>query len=327
MGLVLSVVSCTPKQEVIRKDYRGPALGTTYSIITFGNESVDFTEAIDSVFTVFNQSMSTYIEDSDISKINDGDSTVVVDQMFYEVFETSKSIWKATEGYFDPTVGILVDAWGFGPGPTLDMDSIKVDSLLQYVGLEKVRLMQDDRLQKDNKYIRLDFNAIAKGYSVDRLAEMLEKKGVLSYLIEVGGELRSKGINLDKQKAWNVGIDDPRNTEGRSILRVISLSDLAMASSGNYRKFRVNPETGQKYVHTIDPHTGYTRSSNILATSVLASTCMVADAFATAFMAMPLEKSEQILKRNSELEGYIVYIDSVGQIQEFMTPGFKKLVQ
>lgn len=327
LGIVLCFLACNPRTEPIRKDYQGPALGTTFSIITYSEESVDISQGIDSVFAVFNQSMSTYIPDSDISKINAGDSTVVVDAMFREVFETSVAIWKSTDGYFDPTVGILVDAWGFGPGPAIVMDSVAVDSLLRFVGLEKVRLLPNNRVKKQFSSVRLDFNAIAKGYSIDRLAEMLDRKGILNYLIEVGGELRSRGINLDKQKAWNVGIDDPRIIDGRSIIRIIALSDLSMASSGNYRKFRIDPDTGQKFVHTIDPHTGYTRSSNILATSVLASACMDADAYATAFMAMPLEMSQQILNRNSELEGYIVYIDSLGQVQEFITPGFEKFLQ
>jgi thiamine biosynthesis lipoprotein len=175
--------------------------------------------------------------------------------------------------------------------------------------------------------MRLDFNAIAKGYAVDRLGVMLEDKGAADYLVEVGGELRTLGINQLKGQPWVVGIDDPQVLEGRKIKQVITLSDRSMASSGNYRKFRLDSITGKKYVHTIDPLTGYTRDSQILAVSVLAETCMRADGFATAFMAMELEASKRILEADDTLEGYIIYLDESGATSEYMTPGFKAVLQ
>jgi thiamine biosynthesis lipoprotein len=271
--------------------------------------------------------MSTYIPDSDISRINRGDTTLQVDAMFREVFEQATTVYHASSGSFDPTVGILVDAWGFGPGEAMALDSLKVDSLLQYVGFDKVELRADNRVRKQHPAIRFDFNAIAKGYAIDRLAVMLEKKGVPNFLVEVGGELRTRGGNPDKNKPWTVGIDDPQVTEGRVIKQVVALEDRSMASSGNYRKFRVDPETGEKYVHTIDPRSGYTRNSNVLATSVVAPTCMIADAYATAFMAMDLVDSRELLEEDSDLEGYIIYIDDSGETQEYMTPGFAALVR
>jgi thiamine biosynthesis lipoprotein len=328
-GIFLTLIlflCCTSPTVLERQDFRGGALGTTYSIITYSETPIDFSKGIDSVFNVFNQSMSTYIPESDISKINAGDSTLQVDAMFREVFEQSRQIWEFSDGYFDPTVGILVDAWGFGPGVALPMDTVTVDSLLRYVGFEKVNLTSDNRVRKDYPQIQLDFNAIAKGYSIDRLAEMIESAGVVHYLIEVGGELRTGGINPDKKQSWSVGIDDPRVTDGRSVMRVVALSDRSMASSGNYRKFRVDPQTGEKFVHTIDPHTGFTRSSNILATSVIAPNCMLADAYATTLMAMELEKAKALLRAHKEIEGYIVYLDDSGNLQEFMTSGFEELI-
>jgi thiamine biosynthesis lipoprotein len=326
LPITLFILSCNSPVVLERQDFRGGALGTTYSIITYSVTPIDFSKGIDSVFTVFNRSMSTYILESDISKINAGDSTLQVDAMFREVFDQAREIWEFSDGYFDPTVGILVDAWGFGPGEAMPMDTVMVDSLLRYVGYEKVRLTGDNRVVKDYPQIQLDFNAIAKGYAIDRLAEMIKAAGVEHYLIEVGGELRTGGINPDKNQPWNVGIDDPRVTDGRSVMRVVALSDRSMASSGNYRKFRVDPETGEKFVHTIDPHTGYTRSSNILATSIIASNCMIADAYATTLMAMELGKAKDLLGAHKELEGYIVYLDKSGNLQEFMTNGFKELM-
>ena len=304
----------------------GGALGTSYSITYLTERELDIQSEIDSVFEVINHSMSTYIPDSDISKINNGDSTVRVDQMFREVFELSQEVHDNTNGYFDPTVGALVNAWGFGPGDIVKMDSSKVDSILQFVGLDKVRLNSDGTIAKKDPRIFMDFNAIAKGYAIDRLAILLDQKDIGNYLIEVGGEIISKGENKIKNKSWIVGIDDPQIEEGRRLKLTLQLADKAMASSWNYRKFRVDSITGQKYVHTIDPKTGYTRDSQILAVSVIANSCAKADAYATAMMAMELPESKKVLNQQEELDAYIIYLEKDGEVAEFMTPGFKKLV-
>lgn len=325
--LVLSVffLSCS-SEPVSMQRYTGGALGTSYSILAYAPERFDMQPEIDSVFSVVNRSMSTYIPDSDISRINDGDTTVVVDAMFREVFELSRELYEVTGGYFDPTVGILVDAWGFGPGTIQRLDSTKVDSLLHYVGLDKVTLGSDNRIRKTAPEIRIDFNAIAKGYAIDRLAIMLDEQGVEDYLVEVGGEVVTRGIHLQKQKEWTVGIDDPQVEFGRRIKLAIRLKDRAMASSGNYRKFRIDSITGEKYVHTIDPKTGYTKNSYILSATVLAPTCAEADAYATSFMAMPLEVSRVLIEEQEDLDVYLIYLDEEGELQEYRTPGFDSLV-
>ena len=311
----------------VKNQNRGNALGTTYSITYVSNKEVDYQKEIDSVFQVLNQSMSTYIPTSDISKINEGDSSVVVDNMFREVFEISTQVHEASHGFFDPTIGVLANAWGFGPGEQIALDSLKIDSLLGYVGWNKVRLNQDNTISKKHPAIRFDFNAVAKGYAIDRLGALLDAKGIANYLVEVGGEVLAKGTNLVSGNQWTVGIDDPQVEVGRQLKLIVSLEDKAMASSGNYRKFRIDPETGEKYVHTINPKTGYTKNSYVLATSVVANTCAVADAFATAFMAMDLEESKKVLEDHQELEAYIIHLDKNGVTQEFMTPGFEVLVK
>ncbi|WP_289644898.1 FAD:protein FMN transferase [Maribacter aestuarii] len=318
-------VSCN-EGNLVKNKATGQALGTTYSIIYFSNQEQSFETEIDSVFKAVNQSLSTYIPNSDISKINNGDSSVEVDHMFKEVFNLSKEIYKATDGYFDPTVGVLVNAWGFGPERKIEMDSVKIDSLLKYVGFDKVSLSQVGTIKKTHPNIYFDFNAIAKGYAIDRLAVMLDNQGIANYLIEVGGELVAKGQNKIKEKPWVVGIDDPEITEGRELKQVINLSDRALASSGNYRKFRIDERTGMKFVHTIDPKTGYTKNSNTLGVTVVANNCATADAYATAFMAMDLEKAFDVISKNRTLEAYIIYMDEQGQTQEFLTSGFEELV-
>lgn len=311
--------------QIIENRNSGPALGTTYNLIYLDGQELDFQTEIDSVFNSINQSLSTYISSSDISKVNGGDTTLVVDTMFREVFRLSKEIHRTTNGYFDPTVGTLVNAWGFGPGKQMELDSAKVDSLLQYVGFGKVELTSKNTIKK-NERIKFDFNAIAKGYAIDRLAVMLDEKGIENYLLEVGGEIVAKGENQIKQKRWTAGVNDP-NVENRMAYRAaVYLKDMAMASSGNYRHFRVDEKTGEKYVHTIDPITGFTKNSKVLGTTVIANNCAMADGYATAFMAMDLSETKKILKSTPSLEGYIVYLNDKGETKDFMTEGFKKLL-
>jgi thiamine biosynthesis lipoprotein len=330
--LVLGVVfglfySCSQNNaDAHRNENRGAALGTSYNVISITANEIDFQKDIDSVFIAINHSLSTYIPESDISRINQGDSLVVVDKMFEDVFELSKSIHADTEGYFDPTVGTLVNAWGFGPEQQITLDSLKVDSLLNYVGLDKVSINSEKQVVKTNKNIYLDFNAIAKGYAIDRIAAMLNAKGVKNYLIEVGGELVAKGRNIISNKSWVVGIDDPQMQTDRTTKILIHLNDRALASSGNYRKFRIDESTGKKYVHTVNPKTGFTQISNTLAVTILADDCATADAYATAFMAMNLDEAFKLINENKNLEAYIIYLDENGDAQEYLTKGFKDLV-
>ncbi|MBM1108066.1 FAD:protein FMN transferase [Aurantibacter crassamenti] len=325
MLLAFVITSCSSQPTLVKNQNVGGALGTSYSIIYISKGELDFQTQIDSVFAAVNQSMSTYIPTSDISKINVGDSTVVVDEMFKEVFELSKEVYQATNGFFDPTVGTLVNAWGFGPGKQIELDSAKVDSLLDYVGFEKVQLLANNTIKKQSSRIKFDFNAIAKGYSIDRLALMLDKKGIENYLVEVGGEVVAKGINSIKQKEWVIGIDDPE-AESRNPKKLIYLKDRAMASSGNYIKFRINEETGEKYVHTVNPKTGFTQNSSTLGATVFANNCATADGYATSFMAMNLSDVKIVLSKHQELDAYLVYSDENGGIKEFMTEGFRNRI-
>lgn len=321
------VLSCkTDKKEVVRNQSTGGVFGTSFSIIYLAEESLDYQQEIDSVFRAVNQSLSTYIPESDISKINLGDTTVLVDHMFREVFTLSRDIYEDTDGYFDPTVGTLVNAWGFGPGQEVAMDSTKVDSLLQYVGFDKVTITSKGTVSKADAAIYFDFNAIAKGYAIDRVAVLMDSKNIENYLIEIGGEVVGKGINTVKNKAWAVGIDNPQNELQRESKIAISLNDRALASSGNYRKFRVDETTGEKFVHTVDPITGFTKNSSTLGVTVLAENCATADGYATAFMAMDLESAKRIIESDSSLDAYIILLNEDGGLMEYMTDGFKKRI-
>lgn len=325
--LVAFLFSCKMKNGgfIVNKN-GGAAIGTFYQITYLSESELDYQVQIDSVFEVVNKSMSTYLEDSDISKINKGDSTLVVDAMFQDVFNQSREVYKRTNGYFDPTVGVLVNAWGFGPGNQIKLDSTRVDSLLSYVGFDKVTLTKNNTIKKEHPSIYFDFNAVGKGYNIDRLGVMLDQKGIENYLIEVGGEVLAKGKNLVSKKPWTIGVDDPEMGEERELKLVLAMENKAMASSGNYRHFRTDSITGEKYVHIINPITGFTKNSNVLGATVIAVTCAEADAFATAFMAMDLDDSIKLLTQQKELDAYIIYLDDNGDTKEFMTDGFKNLI-
>lgn len=321
---VLLMVSCEEK-SVEKIVYSGRAQGTTFHITYFDRSGANLENGIDSVFLAINRSMSTYLENSDISKINNGDSTLVVNDMFVDVFNISKKIHKKSSGYFDPTVGKLVNFYGFGPDKfSLEIDSANVDSLMQYVGFGKVELTAKHTIKKTNPEIYLDFNAIGQGYAVDRVAAVLDQKNIQNYLVEVGGEMVASGRNLASGKKWRVGIDDPNNTlKNRTLSAIVELQNQALSTSGNYRKFRIDSVTGEKYVHTIDPLTGYPAKNSLLSASVLAKNCTLADAYATSLMAMGLEKSKEFLKTVPEIDVYLIYAEK-DSIQIFMTEGFEK---
>ena len=306
---------------------QGEALGTTYSIKYYSEEDIPLEKALDSIFERVNQSMSTYREGSDISRLNRNDSLVRVDSLFQNVFKLSEKVYQESEGYFDPTVGKLVNFYGFGPEKEeITIDSVRIDSLRQYVGLDKIRITSEGEVKKDIPGIYIDFNAIAKGYTIDLIGHYLDSKKVNNYLVELGGELLARGENLEKQAVWTVGVDDPSQTEERTLTAAVQLKDRAMATSGNYRKNRLDPKTGKMYVHTVNPLTGYAEKSDVLSASVLAENCALADAYATAFMAMGLERSKEMLSKTEGVDVYLIYAGENGSIEEFTTPGFLEVL-
>lgn len=310
--------------EKVLMHHVGEALGTTYSIRYESDKN--FQNEIDDIIRRVNLSMSTYQPDSDISRLNAGEENMVVDSLFIEVFDTSKEIWKATNGYFDPTVGPLVNAYGFGPSNQIDTINPQViDSLRVFVGLDKITVYKDGTVIKNDPRVFIDFNAIAKGYTVDLIGRMLDQKEIKNYLIEIGGELLSKGTNQEKKSDWVVAIDHPLQKESREIIKTIYLKNMGMATSGNYRKTYTDSQTGEVYHHTINPKTGRPQVNNILSATVLAETAMLADAYATALLVMDFESSKNFLK-TTPMEVYMIYVDDDKNIQEYMTDGFKNRI-
>jgi thiamine biosynthesis lipoprotein len=309
------LIGCNKQQTIDKIQLQGAVFGTTYSII-YLNDDTNYQKEINSLFDEINTSLSTYSATSDISKINKGNTSIIVDDYFLEVFKKSKKIFAETNGYFDPTVGGLVNAYGFGPEHEIEeFTSNKLDSLMHFVGLNKVKIV-DRIVVKETPEIYLDFNSIAKGYAVDVIANFLEQKKLKNYLVEIGGEIRAKGTN-DKQNPWRIGIDDPNEDDTRTITRLIDLSNESIASSGNYRKFKIDAD-GNKFVHTINPKTGLARESNLLAATVIGKMdCADADGYATAFMAMGLEKTKKFVEENDSVKVILFYLNSEGKIEEF----------
>ncbi len=302
----------------------GEAQGTTWHISYLSYDNINYKTAMDSLLKKIDSSMSTYLPVSLISRLNNNDSTVFVDKYFTDVFNKSVEVSKRTNGLFDVTVGPLVNAWGFGFSKKEKVDSAMIDSLLHFVGYEMLKL-ENNKVLKEKPEIKLDFNAIAQGYSVDVLADYLESKGVKNYLVEIGGELKAKGKKYDED--WKVGIDQPNeNAVERKLEAVIALSNRALATSGNYRKFY--EEGGQKLSHIIDPRTGYPAKQNLLSTTVLADDGITADAYATAFMIMGLEQSKRFIVENKDLKLEVFFIyDENGKWKTYTSDKLKKQVK
>lgn len=314
-------------------------MGTTYHITYEDGLHRNFKKEVDSILIAINQDVSTYIKDSEISKFNFNQATEFSNDesepnYFLDVFFASQIIHKKTEGYFDPTVMPLVNYWGFGyqeKKPVNQIDSVRVDSLKQLVGLEKIKTdCQGDSnghncvFSKPNPAFQLDFSANAKGFAVDIIAEYFEEKDLKNFLIEIGGEVKTQGKN-SRGKIWTTAINTPKiNARLNDYEAIVFLENKAIASSGNYRNFyEVN---GEWYGHEINPKTGFPEKSNLLSVSVLADDCMSADAYATAMMVMGLEKSKALAERLDNIDAFFIFANESGELETFYTLGFEGIV-
>ena len=302
--LSLLLISCNVDSSNYKR-IQGDAFGTTYQVIVQSeSNSSKIKQSIDSIFEVVNNSMSTYRSNSIISKVNQSQNPVKVDSHFIEVFKKSKDIWKLSNGYFDPTAGSIVNLYGMGPNNKLQsINEYKIDSVMQYVGLDKVYLNQQNFIVKTDENVYIDFNAIAKGYSVDLIKDLLISINSNNFLIEVGGELITMGVN-EKNKKWKVAIQNP--VDLNSYYSEITLDGMSLATSGNYRKFRIDSETGVRYAHIVNPINGQSMSNNILSASVIANSCIEADAWATSLMLMDPMEAVEIINNIVDIEVLIL---------------------
>lgn len=299
---------------------QGTTMGTIpYQIKYIAKENLPLKPTIDSLLQAFNQSLSTYIPDSEISQFNKQSTFTFSSPYFYEVLKASQTVYEASDGLFDPTVSPLVDAWGFGSGRPIGPDSSQIDSLLHYVGFEKIEF-DSQEVRKKVDGLQLNFSAIAKGQAIDVIAEWLKGQDIADFMVEIGGEVYANGKNED-DVLWTIGIEVPNEYVAGDVYDALPLDNKGMATSGNYRNFLTID--GQKVSHTINPKTGFPEHSRLLSATVVAQNCMLADAYATACMAMGMEKSKTLAERHEDIEIYLIYSDESGNMQSYFSSGLQ----
>jgi thiamine biosynthesis lipoprotein len=336
---VISIISCTttPSEPVIETQLYsligGKTMGTTYSAKFDGDNTKEINDALDSLFLEINMAVSTYIDSSSISKFNQNREmkTSMKDDKhhFRTNYLKSREVYIKTDSLFDPTVMPLVNYWGFGYDGKKEITAIdknEIESILYYVGFWKTAVSAEKTdsiyvLMKLRHKTELDFSAIAKGYGADQAGKLLESKGIKNYLIEIGGEVYTKGLN-EAGKPWVIGVNTPKEeAKIHEFEAYVGLSGKGMATSGNYRNYY--EIDGEKFSHTINPKTGFPERSNLLSATIIADDCMTADAYATACMVAGLEKAIEIINNDDSLEGYFIFADKSGTLQSKYTEGFK----
>ena len=299
----------------------GTVFHTIYHI-TY-QDSRDFSSEINRLFREFDGSLSMFNDTSIITRMNNCDTTVVANNYFTTVFHKAMNVSKATDGAFDITVAPLVNLWGFGFKNSDNVSQQTIDSILQFVGYQKVQLDEDGRLHKLDPRTVMDASSIAKGYMSDVVAEFLQQQGVTNYMVEIGGEIALNGVNPNGN-AWGIGINQPTDDStqmNNELQNAIFLTHGGVATSGNYRNFYM--KDGKKYAHTIDPHTGYPIQQDILSSTVIAQDCMTADAYATAFMVLGKEKALEVLAKDSTLMAYFITEGENGNYDVVYSPALE----
>lgn len=318
----LLIMGCSNNPKPQKISFAGETQGTYYAVTYYDTEDKGLQPKIDSLLKAFDQSVSLWVSNSLISRINEGDSTAIPDEVFKFNFLLSKEISQKTNGYFDCTISPLVEAWGFSFKEKIKLDKVRIDSLRTLVDFRNVKLV-DGKVVKTDPRIRFDFNAIAQGYTSDLVADFLNSLNINQYIIDIGGEVFARGTKPDGSK-WRVGIERPKmnNTETRSVQQVVTLENKGLATSGSYRKYY--EEDGKRYSHAIDPKTGHPVTHNLLSVTVLANTAAEADAYATAFLVMGLEKSLNLLEQMDDLEAYFISWNADNTFETTSTPGMRK---
>lgn len=350
LAVAVLLVQCgspQPKEETSKDKvfdetvFSGEAQGTTYTIRYIG-DTTSYQTSVDSLLERFDKDLSNWREGSLINQINAHDRTDTVfafydsTKYFSVLFDVSREIWQKTEGAFDPTVYPLVELWGFGLTNRQEVNETMVEEVRSKVGMEPanvdmIEMNRDEyiydvtHIRKGQEGVRMDFNAIAQGFSVDLIGELLEERGIENYMVELGGEVYCKGVN-SKGTDWRIAVDKPKTEGEREFQAVLNVNNSGVATSGSYRKFY--EEDGVRYSHAIDPRTGYPVQHSLLSVTVMTSSCAFADAYATAFLVMGKEASQQFLEENADmgLEVYLIW-DEDGEFKTWSTPGMAEKIE
>lgn len=319
--LIVGTVVILKKQPPFLTN-EGLVFGTVYKITYQSDE--DLHASIKEVLQEVDNSLSPYNPNSIITRVNHNEDTTL-NAHFTEVFNLAQQISNETEGAFDITVAPLVNAWGFGFKHSLEVDSAVIDSLLRFVGHDKIQLTGGKVVKQDPRTI-LDCSAIAKGYGVDAVSKLLTSKGIQNYMVDIGGEVVVRGKN-PKMNRWRIGINKPIDDSlsvKQELQTILEVSDVGMATSGNYRKFYY--KDGKKYAHTIDPRLGTPIQHSVLSATVIAKDCTTADAYATAFMVMGLDKAKAFCEAHPELNAYFICSGEGEEYEVHYTPGMEKWI-
>ena len=320
--LLISCKSSSKEAELTYYQESGEIFHTTFHIKYEYDRSVR--EEIMEALQRFDDSLNPFKESSIIGKVNNN-VPVKLDSMFLKVFNKSIEVARITDGKFDITASPFINAWGFG---FKDMDNVtkeKIDSMKPFVGYNKIRI-ENGEIVKDDPRVQINTSGISKGYSCDVVAYMLQELGIKNYMVEIGGEITMKGVN-EKGNCWRIGIDKPTDDSTamqRELQIILSICDKAVATSGNYRNYYM--KDGVKYSHTIDPQTGYPSEQNILGATIIADDCMTADAYATAFMTMGVEKSVEVAHTIPGLHYYFIYVKPDGSVDSMFSDEFDQFL-
>ena len=296
------LMSCDSEKK---QQFFGTTQGSYYSITYYDKENRDFGREFDSVFVEIEKTLSLWDENSMIRKVNRNDTTVVLNQIFIDNFNYAMRAAELSDGYFDPTVGPLVAAWGFHYKEGMTMTPEIVDSLRQMVGYKKVKI-EDGRVVKENPNMTLDFNAVAQGYTTDMIGEFLLSKDVDNFLVDVGGEIMAKG-NKPNGDFWKVGIEKPAENKDdeRIVQEIVELKDRSIVTSGNYRKYV--EQDGKRYSHSLNPMTGYPSENNLLSATIICDNTAWADCLASICMLVGMEKAIEIIDTQDNVEAFFIY--------------------
>lgn len=323
LSFLIFLISCSDNnQKMILNQNVGYVQGTTFNIKYLSSSLQDYKTEFDSIFSKIDLSLSLYIDSSIITRFNKGDTLIRLDSNFLSVFNAFKKVANSTNGNFDCTISPLINAWGFGVTKKEKIDSFIISDLLKKTGYQKIYLKNDSTLYNPSN-VQLNFDALAQGFTVDVIANFLENNNINNFLIEIGGELRAKGENINN-KNWRIGIDKPSNIIDNKtrFQTVIELKNKSVATSGNYRNFYI--ENGKKYSHSINPFNGYPVKHNLLSVTVITDECIYADAYATAFMVMGVKKTKDFLLKNEDLDAFLIYQKN-NILETWSTNGFKKI--
>lgn len=302
--------------NVKKQQFMGITQGSYYSITYFDEQNRDFSRDFDSIFQEIESTLSLWDENSIIRKVNRNDTSVVINQIFIDNFNYAIRAAEVSDGYFDPTVGPLVQAWGFHFKEGMEMTPEIVDSLKQLVGYRKIKI-ENGKVIKENPNMTLDFNAVAQGYTTDVIGDFLLSKNVNDFLVDVGGEILARGRKLNGD-LWKVGIEKPAESKDaeRIVQEIVDLDNTSIVTSGNYRKYV--ERGGKRYSHSLNPMTGYPSENSLLSATIIVENTAWADCLASICMVVGFEKAIEIIESSDcDVDAYFIYIDDNGEVKDF----------